>query len=240
MLHEVVVDSPDRLAETLAARFEQEAERALAARGRFALALPGGSVARTFFPRLARVAVDWSHTDFFWGDERAVPPTDAESNYALARALWLEPAGVPDARIHRMKAEGADLAAAAATAEDEMAAVLGTPPRLDLVILGVGEDGHVCSLFPGHPLLSEARRFVAAIEDAPKPPPRRLTLTLPALATANLVVVAALGAGKARAMEDALDNPSSASPLARVLHTARASLVLLDPAAASQRGVSFQ
>ena len=99
---ETVVDKADSLAEALAGRFETAARHALATRGRFTVALPGGSVATLFFPRLARASVDWSRTDFFWGDERAVPPTDPDSNYAVARSLWLDPAGVPTGRIHRM------------------------------------------------------------------------------------------------------------------------------------------
>lgn len=233
MLHDVVVDKLPVLADTLAARFESEGRRAVGARGRFAVALPGGSVATAFFPRLARAALDWSRTEFFWGDERAVPPSDVESNYALARSLWLEPAGVPATRIHRLRADTGDLHQAAAAASDEMVRLLGTPPRLDIALLGTGEDGHVCSLFPGHALLREERLWVAAIADAPKPPPRRLTLTLPALGAAELTVVAALGEAKAHAVREALESAASSSPLALVTRRARATLFLLDLAAAS-------
>lgn len=233
MLQDVIVDKPAVLRETLAGRFESEGRRALAARRRFAIALPGGSVATAFFPRLARVPLDWSRTEFFWGDERAVPPSDPESNYALARSLWLDPAGVPAERVHRMKADAADLDEAAAGCADELRRVLGTPPRLDFVLLGLGPDGHVCSLFPGHALLREERLWVAAVRDAPKPPPRRLTLTLPSLAAAELVVVAAFGEAKARVVSDALEDGTSRSPLALVRRRARRTLVLLDPPAAS-------
>jgi len=114
-----------------------------------------------------------------------------------------------------------------------MVRVLGTPPRLDIALLGTGEDGHICSLFPAHALLREERLWVAAIADAPKPPPRRLTLTLPSLAAAELVVVAALGEAKARAIREALEGAASSSPLAMVTRRARATLFLLDPPAAS-------
>src|SRR5688500_2135362 len=109
MRPEIVVDKPGPLADLLARRMEREAVAAFEARGRFALALTGGSLAATFFPRLSRAGVDWTHTDFFWGDERAVPPSDPESNFASAHALWLRPAAVPAARVHRMVAEGPDL-----------------------------------------------------------------------------------------------------------------------------------
>ena len=229
---ETLVDKAVFLGDALAARVAEEGRRALSERGAFTLALPGGSVATTFFPRLARMDFDWSLADFFWGDERAVPPADPESNYAVARSLWLEPARVPASRVHRMPADAPDLQAAAAAYGRELAARAGTPPRLDLILLGVGPDGHVCSLFPGHPLLAERQRRVAAVEDSPKPPPRRLTLTLPVLAAAELVVVAALGRSKAEVVREALEDKRSALPLALVARQARRALFLLDPGAA--------
>jgi len=229
---ELIVGTRAELAEALAERLERDVPRRLAEAGRFSLGLPGGSVADTSFPRLARARVDWSSVDFFWGDERAVPPGDPESNYGLAQRLWLAPAGVPSGRIHRMPADANDLAGAAALYEEEMTRALGTPARLDLALLGVGPDGHVCSLFPGHALLAETRRLVAALEDSPKPPPRRLTLTLPALAAAQLVVVAAFGDAKAAAVREGLRDPGSRLPVALATRAAAQVLWLLDPGAA--------
>ncbi len=229
---ETLVDKIQFLAEALAGRLEESGARAIASRGRFRLALPGGSVATAFFPRLARAALDWSRVDFFWGDERAVPPSDPESNYGVARKLWLDPARVPEASVHRMPADAADLGRAAAEHAELLERLAGSPPRLDLVLLGVGPDGHVCSLFAGHPLLAERRRWVAAIEDSPKPPPRRLTLTLPVLAAAESVVVVALGAGKAEIVRAAIEDPASALPVAIVARQARLALFVLDPEAA--------
>ena len=234
MLPEIIIDTPANLAERLAARIAEEGLRALASRGRFAVAVPGGSVARTFFPRLARDSFDWSRTDFFWTDERGVPVDDPESNYGLARALWLNPVAVPAGRVHRLEADAADLEGAAVRAEDDLLRCLGRPPRLDVVLLGVGADGHVCSLFPGRALLEEERKWIGVETAASMPPPRRLTLTLPTLAAADLIVVAAFGATKADAVRAALHDPSSTLPIARVLHQARRALVLLDPAAASE------
>ena len=233
MLPEIVVADVETLARRMAGTMEQAAAEALAARGRFAVALSGGSLATLFFPSLVRTAVDWSRVDFFWCDERAVPPSHADSNYAAAHSLWLAPAGVPAARIHRMPADAADLERAAFDYEGELMRTLGTPPRLDVVLLGVGPDGHVASLFPGHAALAEERRSVLAVEDSPKPPPRRLTLTLPALAAALRVIVAATGKAKAEILREALEDESSASPLALVLNRARRPLVLLDGDAAS-------
>ena len=115
-----------------------------------------------------------------------------------------------------------------------MIAGLGRPPRLDLLWLGVGADGHVASLFPGHPLLAERRRFVAAVVDSPKPPPRRLTLTLPAIAAARCLVVTALGESKAAAVGAALGEAGSGLPLALALAAADQAWLLLDPDAALQ------
>lgn len=235
MLPEIIVDTTQNLAATFAARFEHEGERALAERGWFAIALSGGSLAMVLFPRLASVPFDWARTEFFWCDERAVSSEDPESNYGLARSLWLDPAKVPEERIHRMKANAADLEAAAAAYAKILARRLGEPPRLDLALLGVGQDGHVCSLFPDHPLLLEQQRWVAPVTDSPKPPPRRLTLTLPALAAAELVVIAAFGGTKARAVRAALEDRDSSLPVALVLRQARRVLLLLDPPAAGRR-----
>jgi len=232
MLPEIIIDTPANLADRLAARIADEGLRALASRGRFAVAVPGGSVAHAFFPRLARDSFDWSRADFFWTDERAVPAGDPESNYGLARALWLDPAAVPIDRVHRLEADAADLEGAAVRAEQDLVQCLGRPPRLDIALLGVGPDGHVCSLFPGHALLDEERKWVGVETAAPMPPPRRLTLTLPTLAAAELIVVAAFGNTKAEVVRSALHDSSSTLPVARALSRARRALVLLDPEAA--------
>jgi len=227
----IVADLPT-LSDRLAGDLELECGRVQATRRRFTVALPGGSVATTCFPRLARLPIDWDRCEFFWVDERAVPPGDPESNYGAAQSLWLKPAGVPAARIHRMSADDPDLDKAAESYTDVITRFGQRPPRLDYVILGVGPDGHVASLFPGHVLLSEARRLVAAVHDAPKPPPRRMTLTLPLLAGAGRVVVAAFGHAKAEVMREALTNPESALPVAMVLRHAERPLILLDRDAA--------
>ena len=231
---EIVVDKVAGLVSLLATRIETEGESALAARGSFSLALPGGSVAGTFFPRLACTRLDWPRVEFFWADERAVPADHPDSNYRAARTLWLDPARVPEARVHRMPAEVADLEQGAASYAADLSRVLGERGALDIVLLGMGPDGHVASLFPGHRLLGEEKARVAALEDAPKPPPRRLTLTLPTLVAASLVVVAATGSAKAAAVQEGLENPQSPLPVALVLRRARRALVLLDEEAAGQ------
>ena len=235
MAPEVIVDKPEALSATFVRRVEDLAGTALRDRGRFALALSGGSVAETLLPALAVASVDWARVDLFWADERAVPPDHPDSNYGLARSLWLKTGGPPAERVHRMPADAPDLDAAARAYEAQLVARLGTPPSVDVALLGVGPDGHVCSLFAGHVLLREEIRFVAAIEDSPKPPPKRLTLTLPALAAARLLVVAAFGQAKAAVVREALHDLESNLPLALALRRAPQSLVLLDPAAATPK-----
>jgi len=190
-------------------------------------------VAENAFPALEALPLEWPRIHFFWADERAVDPSDPESNYGLARRLLLEPLNIDPAQIDRMPADEPDLEAAASSYAGVLRRVLGTPPRLDCVLLGMGPDGHVASLFPGHALLAEERLTVAAVTDAPKPPPRRLSLTLPVLTQASRVIVVAYGASKAEAIQKALERKDSALPVALVLRRAVRPLVILDDAAAS-------
>jgi 6-phosphogluconolactonase len=229
---EIVIDAPAALARVFSDRFAAEARAAIAARGRFSCALPGGSVATTFFPVLARAPVAWDQVEFFWGDERAVGPDDPDSNYGLAKRLLLDPVRADPRRVHRIVGEGRDLEAAAQAYEEEMVRALGEPPRIDLVVLGLGPEGHVCSLFPGHPLLRERVRRVAAITDSPKPPPRRITFTLLPLKSAGTICVAGFGDSKATAIRATLQSADSQIPVALAIRAARRAFVLLDPAAA--------
>ncbi|MEO7273696.1 MAG: 6-phosphogluconolactonase [Vicinamibacterales bacterium] len=222
-----IADLPE-LTRILSDEVQTSAATAMAERGLFSIALPGGSVATTCFPALAALAVDWTRTHFWWVDERAVPATDPESNFGLAERLWLIPTGVPAWSIHRMPADAVDLVAAAEAYGEELTGALGRVPVLDLVLLGMGPDGHVASLFPGHALLDEHERVAAAIIDAPKPPPHRLTLTLPILQRARSVVVAAFGASKATALGQALGDLTSELPVAQVLRGASRAIVLAD------------
>ena len=219
-----------QLQEIFAKEFSARAADAVSRRGKFVLALTGGSVAPAFFPTLASLAVDWSRSEIFWGDERAVPPDHPDSNYRLARQLLLSPAGIPASCIHRLKAELPDLDDAARLASDELLAIAGDPPELDVAILGVGADGHVASIFDTAGIESCAQGVIP-VYNSPKPPPRRLTLTFPVLARARLAIIIALGAEKAPAMRAALDG-SGTTPVAELLRRARSALVLLDHEAA--------
>jgi len=241
MTPRVVIGDLPQLQQTLAKEFEAQAAEVIARREKFIVALTGGSVASALFPTLATLAVDWTRVEIFWIDERAVPPDHPDSNYALASKLLLVPARVPAARIHRMYGELPDLAQAARRATDDLKLIAGDPPHLDLAIVGVGDDGHVASIFPNRPgdqadssTVARSAKVdgpVIPVYDSPKPPPRRLTLTLPVLAHAGLVVVAAFGASKADAMRGALLDSAAATPIAELLRSAASSLVLLDRAA---------
>lgn len=230
----VLVAEVPELAAELARRVRELAAPAIGQRRRFSLAIPGGTVAQAFLPVIAAAPIDWRRVDLFWCDERCVPPEDPASNYALAQSLWLGAAPTDAPRLHRLPAEKPDSVRAAASASLELERVTGTPPELDLVLLGVGEDGHVASLFPGHRAMEEDERWVVAVSDAPKPPPSRLTMTMPTLTRARSVCVAAFGVGKSEAMRSALENGRSTLPVARVIREARDAWVLLDPAAASR------
>jgi len=233
MKPEIVIDTSAALARVFADRLVADAAAAIAARGQFSCALPGGSVAETFFPVLARAPLAWDKVEFFWGDERAVGPDDPESNYGLAKRLLLDVVGADPRRVHRIVGEGGDLDAAARAYESEMVRALGDPPRMDWVVLGLGPEGHVCSLFPGHPLLRERTRRVAAIFDSPKPPPQRLTFTMLPLELARTICIAGFGESKAAAIRETIEDPGSQIPAALALRAAPRCLVLADRAAAS-------
>lgn len=228
MTPRVTVAPLPELQSSFAKTFETQASDVIARREKFIIALPGGSVARSFLPAVARLHVDWSRIEIFWIDERAVPPDHPESNYALASRLLLVPARVPPERIHRMQGELPDLEQAARRAADEVKSIAGDPPHLDLALVGVGDDGHVASIFGGA-RDARSKSVVEAVHDSPKPPARRLTLTLPVLAGAGLVVIGAFGLSKADVMRAALSRSDAATPVAELLRRSYSALVLLDP-----------
>jgi 6-phosphogluconolactonase len=223
----IVLPDMTAVAEEHARRFAEAARAAIAARGAFTVALTGGGAAKDVYPLLRFADVEWPKVHVFWGDERCVPPDHADSNHRLAREAFL--AHVP-AVVHRMRGED-DPDAAARAYDDELRSVCGAERALDVVHLGVGPDGHVCSLFPGHALLDDAR-FVAWLDDSPKPPPRRVTLGMPALAAARAIWFLVGGRSKEQPVREALLDPASPLPCARAHRAARSSTWLLDADAA--------
>jgi 6-phosphogluconolactonase len=203
------------------------------------VALSGGRIAQRFFATVAErearhaggPTMSRPDVHFFWADERCVPPTDAESNFRMADELLFRPLGIAPDQIHRIHGE-APPGSAAELAEAELRRVVPVDgagqPVLDLVFLGMGEDGHVASLFPG-----ERRSLVAspavyrAITGSPKPPPNRVTLGFPAIVAARNVWVLASGGGKKRALDEAL-SPAGRNPLAQVLQARRQTRIFSD------------
>ncbi|HHY84227.1 MAG TPA: 6-phosphogluconolactonase [Verrucomicrobia bacterium] len=201
--------SASELADTVATEWLNHVTAALSARPFYAVALSGGRISRSLFAAIAekalarKVSLDGVH--FFWADERCVPPDDPESNFRLAYDLMLRPLNVREAHIHRIRGEEGPVAAAAA-AEAELRRVVDASgrPILDLVFLGLGEDGHIASLFPGRSQPEEEGACYVPVFDAPKPPPSRVSLTASALSRAREVWMLASGAGKEAALDRSL------------------------------------
>lgn len=189
------------------------------------VALSGGRVARKLFASVAELAnagrVSLNSVHFFWADERCVPPHDLESNFRLAHELLFLPLKIPEDHVHRIRGEATpDAGARQAITEIRRFAPLnaGGQPALDLIFLGMGEDGHVASLFPGESEAMRSDRAVYRAVMASKPPPRRITLGYATIKAARQVWVLASGFGKASALRESLAS-SGHTPLARVLQS---------------------
>jgi len=219
----VVVDDAPALADAAAGAIVDAATDAVAARGRFTLALAGGATPRETYMRLAgppfAESVPWDRTWAFFGDERCVPLDHAESNYGMASATLLAKVGIPAERVYRMRGEAEDPEAAATEYARTLASVFETKrgglPRFDLVLLGLGLDGHIASLFPGSPAAKEIFRTVVAVHAAAARIPQRLTLTFPVINAAARVIFLVSGAEKAKTLKAALSD-GGLSPAGRV------------------------
>jgi 6-phosphogluconolactonase len=214
----------EQLYRTAAAQFISLAKTAAAAAGRFAVALSGGSTPKGLYTLLATAAyreqIPWSQVHLFWGDERCVPPDHPESNYRMVRESLLSEIDIPQENIHRMAGEK-DPGIAAAEYELELSNFFqlseGGLPRFDLVLLGLGEDGHTASLFPGSKSLERMKRLVAAV-DVETLGRRRLTLTLPVLNNGAQIFFLVSGRSKAAILGEILGTKSRSSilPAAKV------------------------
>jgi 6-phosphogluconolactonase len=206
------VNELSRRAAEAAAKTLNEAVRA---NGRCSLVLSGGNTPRRLYGLLAsefREQIRWPHVHVFWGDERYVPADDPDSNYRMARETLLDHVPCPDGNVHPMPTHFASADDAARDYERALRSYFGTDwPHFDLVLLGLGEEGHTASLFPGSPALGERTRWAVAVK-APAVPPMRLTLTLPALTRAANIYVLVSGSTKADALHHVLTgapDPSS-------------------------------
>lgn len=209
----IVIDV-NALADAAAEFFLAQARTSIQARGRFAIALSGGSTPRALYQRLANIPLAWENIHLFWGDERCVPPDHAESNYRMSVESLLTRIRIPTENIHRIEGE-LPPDEAAERYEKELRAFFGNSPRFDLILLGLGDDGHTASLFPESPTLKESTRWAVAVEHTTPPPPLvpRVTLTLPVINAARQIVFLVSGAGKAARLAEVLQPRPAAQPL---------------------------
>ena len=217
---------------------EELRERAEKSNNRpYSVALSGGRITKDFFQELVTQVRGKSGSlgrvfegvHFFWADERCVPPTDAESNYAMARELLFDPLKIPDAQIHRLRGEGPEPEALreAISAICKVAAMSNGQPVLDMIFLGMGEDGHTASLFPGETESVMNDAAVYRVVTAVKPPPRRMTLGYSAIAAARDVWVLISGKGKEEALKKTLA-PTPTTPLDRVMSLRKQTRIYTD------------
>jgi 6-phosphogluconolactonase len=217
----VVSASAEELADSVATRAADQLTAAIAARGEAHLAITGGGILEKVLAALAALPIEWPQVYVWWGDERYVPAASPDRNEIPARDVLLDKVDVDPAKVHPMPASDAgfpDAEAAAAWYAGELAARAAdsSVPAFDVVLLGVGPDGHCCSLFPGHPGTRVRDRSVIAVHESPKPPPVRTSLTFSALDAAREIWIVASGESKADAVARALSGvdpvqvPSSA------------------------------
>jgi len=202
----LALSAPAQVAQQAAERIAEALRRAVAARGRAAVALSGGNTPRDAYARFAQApGVPWSNIRFFWVDERAVAPSSDRSNYRWAKAILLDPAQVPPPLIHRMPTDAADLDVAAQEYErlvrEQVQVDDRNVPAFDGMVLGVGDDGHTASLFPGDPTVDVVDRLVVSVPQRAGRSEARMTMTPPLLQAAREVFVLAVGAAKRQPLE---------------------------------------
>lgn len=196
-----IAETADELAHGVADALVDEVSRRLRQQPLFSLVLSGGNTPRALYRLLAteyRQRIDWSRVHLFWGDERYVPHDHPASNFRMARETLIAPLNIPPENIHPMPTNASSPDDAARLYEQELRTFFGGIPRFDLVLLGIGADGHTASLFAGTSALKEQERWVA-VGEAPVEPRVRLTLTLPVLNAARTVYFLVTGADKAEA-----------------------------------------
>jgi 6-phosphogluconolactonase len=238
MTDKIVLPDADALATEIARRLAEIVTAAHAQRREPHVVLTGGTIAIAAYEQLTDDA-DWTRVHWWWGDERFVPAGHADRNDRQAREAFLDRFGVPDDHVHPMPAQDADSAsiehadsASIGLAADRYGATLPAEP-FDLLLLGVGPDGHVASLFPGFAQLDETERRCVEVHDSPKPPPERISLTFPVLNNAREVWFLVSGEGKADAVARAWGDGTVQDTPATGVHGLGEPLWLLDAPAAS-------
>ncbi|MDB5057039.1 MAG: pgl [Chloroflexi bacterium] len=251
-----ISETMDELVRTAATGIVQAARSAVAARGAFSIALSGGSTPRLLYQFLATPAVaaetPWKDIQVFWGDERHVPPDHPDSNYRMVRGALLDHVPVPEKNIHRIKGELPEADATALAYEIELRRIFGLDggesaegpvalPRFDLILLGMGEDGHTASLFPHSPALAERKALVVA-NPVEKLGTTRITLTVPIINNAARVWFLIAGGSKAHVLKDVLEGPYQPDLLpSQLINPTDGNLTfLLDNAAAAELSPRFR
>jgi len=189
-----VLPDPQALADNVAKIIEECSQTALKERGVFNIVLAGGTTPEKIYQHLTKIETDWSRWSIYFGDERCLPPGDSQRNSVMASHSWLEHVPIPENNIHPIPAELGPEAAARSYARE-----IATALPFDLVLLGMGEDGHTASLFPGQ--RHDAAELVHPVHEAPKPPPERVSLSLKALNNSDAVIILVTGSAKRQAVQ---------------------------------------
>jgi 6-phosphogluconolactonase len=229
----VVYETPDELASATADRLAAALASAQAARGTASVVLTGGRTGIAVLAALRSATLDWSSLDIYWGDERFLPAGDPERNETQAREALLDHVPVAPARVHPMAPSDGEFGDDPDAAAEAYAVLLQDVHPFDVCLLGVGEEGHTASIFPHSPAVHESARTVVAVRDCPKPPPTRVSLTLPMIRRSAEVWLMTTGEAKAEPVTSALAGASEQDIPAAGARGQRDTLWILDQKAAS-------
>ncbi|KAI5055066.1 hypothetical protein GOP47_0030211 [Adiantum capillus-veneris] len=211
------LDSEFEVSEAVIQFVVEVSRNSIRSHGWFTIALPGGSLVKVLEPLMDEADIDWTKWHVCWVDERVVPLTDDDSNFKLAMGTWLSKAKIPRDQIHPIEYE--DNTNVVARKYDQLMRGLverevlkldstGAFPQFDLILLGIGPDGHVASLFPNSLGLADEREWVVPVLHSPKPPPKRISMTLPCINAASYVCFVVVGSGKAEVIQRVLERPA--------------------------------
>ncbi|CAG7848035.1 Probable 6-phosphogluconolactonase Short=6PGL [Serendipita indica DSM 11827] len=212
----------DDVKDALAQFVVKAQHEAIEKKGRFTIALSGGSLPKMLGKLVDAPDVQWDRWQVYYADERVVPLDHEDSNHALCKKEFYDKVPIPEGNIHTINTDYLDdIEELREAYENDLILQFASKetarfPIFDLILLGMGPDGHTCSLFPGHELLMEEVEWVACLEDSPKPPPKRITLTFPVLNHAARVAFVATGEGKKEMLARILDRPEEGLPCSRV------------------------
>lgn len=230
----LVYDTPEELTSATAERLAAALASAQAANGTASVVLTGGRTGTAVLAALRSATLDWPALDIYWGDERFLPAGDPERNETQARAALLNHVPVSPARVHAMAPSGGEFGDDPDAAAEAYAVLLRDVSAFDVCLLGVGEEGHTASMFPHSPAVREDALAVVGVRDCPKPPPTRVSMTLPTIRRAHEVWLMTTGAAKAEPVAAALAGASAEDIPAAGARGQRDTLWVLDKAAAQR------